>query len=93
MNKNDTLPQRKLGKSDIPVTIIGMGLWAAGGDQWGETDDQKILSAIDYALDAGVNYFDTADVYGIGHSEELLDRAMKGRRDRFIVLRFSLPWP
>lgn len=85
MNRNDILPRRVLGKSDIPVTVVGMGLWAAGGDEWGETDDQKILSAIDYALDAGVNFFDTADVYGMGHSEELLGRAMKGRRDRFVV--------
>lgn len=85
MDKNDTLPRRTLGKSDIPVTVVGMGLWAAGGDQWGETDDQKILSAIDCALDAGVNFFDTADAYGMGHSEELLGRAMKGRRDKFVV--------
>lgn len=85
MDKNDALPRRTLGKSDIPVTIVGMGLWAAGGDQWGETDDQKILSAIDCALDAGVNFFDTADAYGMGHSEELLGRAMKGRRDKFVV--------
>lgn len=86
MKENDnTLPHRVLGKSDIPVSIVGMGLWAAGGDEWGDTDDQKILSAIDYALDAGVNFFDTADVYGMGHSEELLGRAMQGRRDQFIV--------
>jgi aryl-alcohol dehydrogenase-like predicted oxidoreductase len=85
MDKNNVLPRRILGKSDIPVTTVGVGLWAAGGDQWGETDDQKILSAIDCALDAGVNFFDTADVYGTGHSEELLGRAMKGRRDSFVV--------
>lgn len=85
MNEKNTLPRRVLGKSDIPVTTVGMGLWAAGGDQWGETDDQKILGAIDYALDAGVNFFDTADVYGMGHSEELLGRAMKGRREQFVV--------
>lgn len=85
MSEHDTLPRRILGKSEIPVTIVGMGLWAAGGDEWGDTDDQKILSAIDYALDAGVNFFDTADVYGMGHSEELLGRAMKGRRDQFVV--------
>jgi aryl-alcohol dehydrogenase-like predicted oxidoreductase len=85
MDENNVLPCRILGKSDIPVTTVGMGLWAAGGDQWGETDDQKILSAIDCALDAGVNFFDTADAYGMGHSEELLGRAMKGRRDSFVV--------
>ncbi len=76
---------RTLGKSGIEVTEIGMGLWAAGGDAWGPTDDKAVLDAIDYALDAGVNFFDTSDVYGSGHSEELLGQAMRGRRERFVV--------
>lgn len=80
-----TLKTRALGKSGIKVTEIGMGLWAAGGDQWGPTDDRVVLDAIEYALEAGVTFFDTADVYGSGHSEELLGQAMRGRRDRFIV--------
>src|SRR2546426_8954663 len=79
------LKTRLLGKSGIDVTEIGMGLWAAGGDQWGPTDDQAVLDAIDSALDAGITFFDTADVYGSGHSEELLGQAMRGRRDHFIV--------
>ena len=79
------LKTRPLGKSGIEVTEIGMGLWAAGGDQWGPTDDRTVLDAIIAALDAGVNFFDTADVYGSGHSEELLGQAMRGRRDRFVV--------
>lgn len=79
------LKYRQLGKSGIMISEIGMGLWAAGGDAWGKTDDDKILDAVDYALDAGINFFDTADVYGQGHSEELLGQAMRGRRDRFIV--------
>jgi aryl-alcohol dehydrogenase-like predicted oxidoreductase len=79
------IEERRLGKSGMQVTKIGLGLWAAGGDAWGPTDDQESLSAIDMALDLGVNFFDTSDVYGAGHSEELLGRAMKGRRDRFIV--------
>lgn len=81
----DQLKMRALGKSGIAVTEIGLGLWAAGGDQWGATDDREILDAIDFALEHGVNFFDTADVYGMGHSEELLGQAMRGRRDRFIV--------
>lgn len=79
------LKTRTLGKSGITVTEIGMGLWAAGGDQWGATNDQEILDSIDRALDRGVTFFDTADVYGSGHSEELLGKAMRGRRHRFIV--------
>jgi aryl-alcohol dehydrogenase-like predicted oxidoreductase len=81
----NTLNTRILGKSGIPVSEVGMGLWAAGGDAWGPTDDQAVLDAVDAALDAGVNLFDTSDSYGAGHSEELLGRAMTGRRDRFVV--------
>jgi aryl-alcohol dehydrogenase-like predicted oxidoreductase len=75
---------RALGKTGIQVTEIGLGLWAAGG-HWGPTDDRASMRGIEAALDAGVNFFDTADVYGDGHSESLLGKAMKGRRDRFIV--------
>lgn len=80
-----TLRLRTLGKSNLNITEIGFGLWAAGGDQWGATDDQQVFDAIDYALDRGMNFYDTADVYGAGHSEELLGHAMRGRRDKFIV--------
>ncbi len=80
-----TLKNRTLGKSGLAVTEIGIGLWAIGGDAWGPTDDQDSLSTIDIALEAGITFFDTADVYGAGHSEELLGQAMKGRRDKFIV--------
>lgn len=79
------IEKRVLGKSGIEVTKIGLGLWAIGGDAWGEVDDRESLDLIDAALDMGINFFDTADVYGAGHSEELLGRAMKNRRDRFIV--------
>lgn len=79
------LKKRQLGKSGIMVSEIGFGLWAAGGDMWGPTNDQEILDAIDFALEAGVNFYDTADVYGSGHSEKLLGRALVGRRDKFIV--------
>jgi aryl-alcohol dehydrogenase-like predicted oxidoreductase len=79
------LNKRTLGKSGIEVTEVGLGLWAAGGSDWGPTDDSEVASAIDCALDLGVTFFDTADVYGDGHSEELLGKSMRGRRDRFIV--------
>jgi len=76
---------RVLGKSGIQVTRMGIGLWAVGGDEWGPTDDRDSLEAIGAALEAGITFFDTSDVYGDGHSEELLGQAMKGRRDKFIV--------
>ena len=79
------IEKKQLGKSGIPVTRIGLGLWAAGGDFWGKTEDQNTLDLIDFALDAGVNFYDTADVYSDGRSEELLGKAIKGRRDKFIV--------
>jgi aryl-alcohol dehydrogenase-like predicted oxidoreductase len=79
------LKKRPLGKSGIEVTEIALGLWAAGGNAWGPTDDEDSLSTIDFALDNGVNFFDTSDVYGDGHSEELLGKAMQGRRERFVV--------
>ena len=79
------LSYRVLGKSGLKISEIGFGLWAAGGDAWGTTDDKEIFDAIDYALDLGVNFYDTADVYGWDHSEELLAKAMKGRRDKFVV--------
>jgi aryl-alcohol dehydrogenase-like predicted oxidoreductase len=80
----DKIKYRRLGNKDLKVSEIGVGLWAAGGDTWGKTEDQDIVDAIDYALDLGVNFYDTADVYGGGHSEELLGSAMRGRRDKFI---------
>jgi aryl-alcohol dehydrogenase-like predicted oxidoreductase len=85
MIKSTQIEKRVLGKSGITVSVIGLGLWAIGGDYWGPTDDRQSLSTIDAALDMGVNLFDTADVYGSGHSEELLGQAMKSRRDQFVV--------
>jgi aryl-alcohol dehydrogenase-like predicted oxidoreductase len=80
----EPLTTRRLGKSGIQISAIGTGLWAVGGG-WGPVDDQNALGAIDASLDAGINFFDTADVYGNGHSEELLGKAMRGRRERFVV--------
>ncbi len=80
------MTMRPLGaRSGIEVTDMGLGLWAVAGSEWGPGEDQASLDAIEVALDAGITFFDTADVYGAGHSEELLGQAMAGRRDRFIV--------
>ncbi len=84
MTRHD-LEKRRFEQGGIDVTAMGIGLWAMGGDAWGPTEDQNSLDTIDAALDAGITFFDTADVYGSGHSEELLAKAMKGRRDKFIV--------
>lgn len=80
------MEKRPLGaRTGLSVSVIGLGLWAAGGDEWGTSEDRASLDAVEAALEAGVNFFDTADVYGSGHSEELLGQAMRGRRDEFIV--------
>ena len=77
--------KRRFGKTDLKISEVGFGLWAAGGTSWGATEDKAIFDAIDFAIDSGINFFDTADVYGDGHSEVLLGKAMKDRRDKFIV--------
>jgi len=71
---------RPLGKTGFSVSEISFGTWAIGG-AWGHRDDAESLRALDRAIDAGVNFFDTADVYGDGHSERLLAKATKGRED------------
>lgn len=89
-----TTAQRVLGRSGIEVSPVGFGCWAIGGPftgvegkpaGWGEVDDAESLAAIDRALELGVTFFDTADVYGAGHSEEVLGRALAGRRDRAVI--------
>ena len=81
----EKLNTRRLGKSDFQVTEIGIGLWAIGGSEWGPVDDQNSLDTIEAALKAGITFFDTADVYGLGHSERLLGQSMKSRREEFFV--------
>lgn len=76
---------RELGKTGIMVSEIGFGAWAIGGDAWGPVEDQASLRAMERALELGVNFIDTADVYGDGHSEELVAQVLRGRRDRVIV--------
>lgn len=81
-----TLDRMELGRgTGIEVTPIGTGLWAVEGGEWGSGEDAATLDAIEAAIEGGVNFFDTADKYADGHSEELLGRALRGRRDRFVV--------
>ncbi len=73
---------RRLGNTDFEITPIGFGAWAIGGNGyrfgWGPQDDQDSINTIHRALDAGINWIDTAAVYGLGHSEEVVGRALKG---------------
>ncbi|HLE64539.1 MAG TPA: aldo/keto reductase [Candidatus Bathyarchaeia archaeon] len=80
---------RELGKTGLQVSEIGFGAWAVGGNahgnSYGPTDDRASLAAIQRAVELGCNFFDTADVYGHGHSEEVLGQALKGHRDKVII--------
>lgn len=76
---------RRLGRSNIDVSEIGFGAWAIGGDAWGPVEDRQSLDAIHRALDRGVTFIDTADVYGDGRSERLVGQAIAGSRDRVVV--------
>jgi myo-inositol catabolism protein IolS len=76
---------RTLGKSGIQISEIGFGAWAIGGDAWGPVDDKVSIQAMERALSLGVNFLDTADVYGDGHSEQLVSQVLKGRRDQIIL--------
>lgn len=84
---------RMLGRTGLRVSAVGFGAWAIGGPSklgsmeigWGDVDDAMSLWAIEAAYDAGVNFFDTADVYGAGRSEVLIGKALKPRRDRVVI--------
>jgi aryl-alcohol dehydrogenase-like predicted oxidoreductase len=75
---------RELGSSELKVSEISFGTWAIGG-AWGNVNDKESLLALEAAMDKGVNFFDTADVYGDGHSERLLAQATKGREDEIHI--------
>ena len=77
------MKERRFGKTGLRVSEMGFGCWAIGGNAYGPVRDKDSLEALAAAWDFGVNFFDTADTYGEGHSEELLGKFLKGRaRDR-----------
>lgn len=87
------MENKKLGHLDVRISPLGLGCWAIGGhftlggipDGWGEVDDQESIRAIQSSIERGVNFFDTADAYGTGHSEEVLGRAVKDRRHQVVI--------
>src|SRR5690242_15291944 len=87
---------RQLGKTDIHITPIGLGAWAMGGGgwaaSWGPQDDNESIATIKHALSLGINWIDTAAVYGLGHSEEIVGKAIKGRERPYIFTKCSLVW-
>lgn len=88
---------RKLGNSDLHLTPIGFGAWAIGGGNWefawGPQDDNESIAAIHRALDLGVNWIDTAAIYGLGHSEEIVARALKTTGHKpYVFTKCSMRW-
>lgn len=82
----------KLGATDVTISKICFGCWAIGGHGYGQVNDSDSIKAIHTALDHGINFFDTADVYGFGHSEEVLGNALKGNADAVIATKFGVAW-
>jgi len=76
---------RTLGRTGWQISAIGFGAWGIGGGDWGTTDDKTSLAALHRAIDLGVNFIDTADVYGDGHSEQLIAQVRKVRSEQLIV--------
>src|SRR4051812_45031203 len=91
--REERVVKRRLGKTDFEITTIGLGTWAIGGRQWGPQDDEASIGAIHAALDHGVNWVDTAPIYGSGHSEEVVGRALKAlpaSRRPLVFTKFGL---
>jgi aryl-alcohol dehydrogenase-like predicted oxidoreductase len=94
-----TLPKRALGTTGMNLTTVGFGAWAAGGSgwsfSWGPQDDETSIAAMRHAIDSGVNWIDTAAVYGLGHSEEVVGRFLRtlpaGDRP-FVFTKCGLEW-
>ena len=93
------LPRRQLGTTDLHITRVGFGTWAAGGGGyafgWGPQDDDQSIAAMNRALELGVNWIDTAPVYGLGHSEEVVGRLLKeckGADRPYVFTKCGLVW-
>jgi aryl-alcohol dehydrogenase-like predicted oxidoreductase len=91
------MQKKRLGNSDLELTPVGVGAWAMGGGgwafAWGPQDDDESIAAIHEALDRGVNWIDTAAVYGLGHSEEVVARALAGRSNRpYVFTKCERNW-
>ena len=84
---------RPLGSSGIQASVVAFGAWAVGGWRWGGTDDRASIDAIRAGIDAGINFIDTAPAYGFGHGEEVVGKAIQGRRDRVVIAtKCGLSW-
>ena len=86
--------QRRLGSQGPEISVVGFGAWEAGGDMWGPNQsEQEVIDAMRAGFDAGMTWIDTAEVYGSGTSEELVGRAIEGRRDELVIATKVAPRP
>jgi aryl-alcohol dehydrogenase-like predicted oxidoreductase len=97
MTQSSSLSLRTLGNTDLHLTPIGFGAWAIGGGNWefgwGPQEDNESIAAIHRALDLGVNWIDTAAIYGLGHSEEVVARALKSTSHKpYVFTKCSMRW-
>lgn len=84
---------RPLGSSGIQASVVAFGAWAVGGWRWGGSDDTASIEAIRAGIDAGINFIDTAPAYGFGHGEEVVGKAIQGRRDKVVLAtKCGLSW-
>ena len=84
---------RQIGKSGVHASAVGLGTWAIGGWMWGGTDEQASIGAIEASVDAGISLIDTAPAYGLGRSEEIVGKAIKGKRDKVVIAtKCGLNW-
>jgi methylglyoxal reductase len=84
---------RQLGNSELEVPVIAFGAWAIGGWMWGGTDDEDAIRALHVAIDHGITAVDTAAIYGMGHSEQVVGKALSGRRDKVVLAtKCGLRW-
>ena len=84
---------REIGRSGVRASAVGLGTWAIGGWMWGGTDEAQSIAAIQASLDAGVTLIDTAPAYGLGRSEEIVGKAIAGRRDKAVIAtKCGLVW-
>jgi aryl-alcohol dehydrogenase-like predicted oxidoreductase len=92
--ENMSIETIKIPGIDTPVSRIGLGTWAIGGWMWGGSDDARSIETIRGAVQSGINLIDTAPVYGFGHSEELVGKALEGIRDQVVIAtKVALEWP
>src|SRR5688572_21363803 len=86
--------KRKLGAHGPEISVVGYGAWEAGGTAWGPNESEDVIvEAIRAGMDAGINWIDTAEVYGDGVSERLVGRAIAGRRDEVVIASKVAPQP